>query len=409
MARPSIPDNNAVLRTIIRTNYEFVGNNAAMTKGASTPTTSSKTLPNEKHFIPDRKVTQTNFARVEEPPPFNIDDVRNAIPKECFERSLPLSVYYFLRDFVIIGCFFYIANHVWNADLPFATKAAFYALYMFAQGTMFWANFVIGHDCGHGSFSDSNSINYFFGHISHTFILVPFHSWRITHHHHHMNTGSVENDHTFVAPVETEYRKFTGIHRFIRFTTFWLLGWPLYLTNGMHPVYASHFDPTNNQLFPTAADKRNVRETLVWYVAFLALLTTVAIKTSVSYLGYMYFGPWAVFCAWISIVTHLHHTHPEVPWYQGSAWWYLRGALSSVDRSYGAIIDHVHHNIGTHVVHHIFHKIPHYNLVKATEAVKPLLGKYHRKDHTSIFVSLFNNWKYCRYVPDGASVAYLTQ
>lgn len=31
-------------------------------------------------------------------------------------------------------------------------------LYWVAQGTMFWAIFVLGHDCGHGSFSDSRQV-----------------------------------------------------------------------------------------------------------------------------------------------------------------------------------------------------------------------------------------------------------
>ena len=29
----------------------------------------------------------------------------------------------------------------------------------------------------------------------------------------------------------------------------------------------------------------------------------------------------------------------------------------------------VHHDIGTHVVHHLFPQIPHYNLCEATDAV----------------------------------------
>jgi hypothetical protein len=50
-------------------------------------------------------------------------------------------------------------------------------LYWTAQGTMFWALFVLGHDCGHGSFSNNSNLNSVVGHILHSSILVPYHGW----------------------------------------------------------------------------------------------------------------------------------------------------------------------------------------------------------------------------------------
>ena len=45
-------------------------------------------------------------------------------------------------------------------------------------------------------------------------------------------------------------------------------------------------------------------------------------------------------------------------------WSYLRGGLTTLDRDYG-LINNIHHDIGTHVVHHLFPQIPHYHLVEA--------------------------------------------
>lgn len=60
----------------------------------------------------------------------------------------------------------------------------------------------------------------------------------------------------------------------------------------------------------------------------------------------------------------------------------MRGGLSTIDRDYG-IFNNIHHDIGTHVVHHLFPQIPHYNLIEATEKVKPVLGPYYREPEPS--------------------------
>ena len=54
----------------------------------------------------------------------------------------------------------------------------------------------------------------------------------------------------------------------------------------------------------------------------------------------------------------------DVPWYADSEWNNVKGQLSTVDRHYG----HVHsilHSIGTHQIHHLFTKVPHYHLGKS--------------------------------------------
>ena len=64
---------------------------------------------------------------------------------------------------------------------------------------------------------------------------------------------------------------------------------------------------------------------------------------------------------WLDVVTYLHHHGPsdkeeEVPWYRGGEWSYFRGGLSTIDRDYG-IFNKLHHDIGTHVVHHLFPQV----------------------------------------------------
>jgi omega-6 fatty acid desaturase / acyl-lipid omega-6 desaturase (Delta-12 desaturase) len=76
----------------------------------------------------------------------------------------------------------------------------------------------------------------------------------------------------------------------------------------------------------------------------------------------------------------------------------LRGALSTIDRDYG-FFNYLHHHIGdTHIAHHLFSSMPHYHAQEATEAIKPLLGKYYNLDTTSIMSALWQAMHYCRYV-----------
>ncbi|XP_022891947.1 acyl-lipid omega-3 desaturase (cytochrome b5), endoplasmic reticulum-like [Olea europaea var. sylvestris] len=77
-------------------------------------------------------------------------------------------------------------------------KLDFCPVYWFAQGTIFWAIFVIGHDCGHGSFSENLNLNNIVGHILHSSILVTYHGWIISLRTHHQNHGHVDNDESWV-------------------------------------------------------------------------------------------------------------------------------------------------------------------------------------------------------------------
>uniref|UniRef100_A0A8I6WQ98 Fatty acid desaturase N-terminal domain-containing protein n=1 Tax=Hordeum vulgare subsp. vulgare TaxID=112509 RepID=A0A8I6WQ98_HORVV len=103
------------------------------------------------------------------PPPFRIGDVRAAVPAHCWRKSPLRSLSYVARDVPIVAALAVVA---W-----WLNSWAVWPLYSAAQGTMFWALFVLRHDCGHGSFSDSLTLNSVVGHLMHTFILVPYNGW----------------------------------------------------------------------------------------------------------------------------------------------------------------------------------------------------------------------------------------
>ncbi len=70
------------------------------------------------------------------------------------------------------------------------------------------------------------------------------------------------------------------------------------------------------------------------------------------------------------MITYLQHTHPNLPHYDDKEWDWLRGAMATVDRSYG-FLDHIFHHIAdTHVAHHLFSYMPHYHAQEATAAIR---------------------------------------
>lgn len=104
----------------------------------------------------------------------------------------------------------------------------------------------------------------------------------------------------------------------------------------------------------------------------------------------------------IVLITYLHHTSPDLPKFSAETWTYLRGALSTVDRDPGFVLRHLmHHIIDLHVIHHLFPRIPHYRAQEATDAVRPLLGKYYRSDNSSYYGALYRNFRDCQWVEPG--------
>ena len=326
--------------------------------------------------------------------PFTLQDIRAAIPPHCFEPSAWRSLSYFFLDIGIIAGLYAIAYQI--------DALWFWPIFWLAQGTMFWALFVVGHDCGHRSFSKYKWLNDLIGHLSHTPILVPFHGWRISHRTHHANTGNIDTDESWYPPTETQYREMPKDVKFVRYYLT-LLAYPIYLFKRSPGRKGSHFLPSSPLFKPS--EKWDVITSTVLWGAMIAFLAALTYTNGWLFLVKYYLGPYIVFIVWLDVVTLLHHTVPSIPWYPNDNWYFLKGALSTIDHDYG-FINPIHHNIGTHVAHHIFLGMPHYHLLTATEAIKPVLGEYYRKSSDPIWKSLWTALRDCRYVPDHGEKVY---
>lgn len=350
----------------------------------------------------DLKEAEANYVPVERIP--TLAEIKARIPAHCFRPSLSRSVYYVLRDFAYLSALYYGAYLTYGTSLHYAYLPVFW----FFTGFFMWALFVLGHDCGHGSFSRYKRVNSFFGHILHSLILVPFHSWRISHRKHHKNTGNYEKDEIFYPMPESEYEGVNSIARYIYKELYFLgpFAYVVYLSKGYGNAMknGSHFSP-RSELFT-----KDERTLIVTSLSCWSLMASFLLACGFQF-GWLnlciYYGvPFLIYSTWLLVVTFLHHTEPGTRWYNTKNWTYVRGNLESVDRVY-FWLEHFHHDIGTHVVHHLFPAIPHYHLREANAAVKPFLGQLHKVEKMDPIRQLpgsLRSWQASHVIPDSTDL-----
>ena len=184
----------------------------------------------------------------------------------------------------------------------------------------------------------------------------------------------------------------------------------------------SHFEP-GSALFEEEAEDESADEKLrakrraqrswevfVSNVGFFAAVAAIAFSCKVwgGLAVAAYYGvPYLVVNLLLVLITFLQHTDPKVAHYRGAEFNWLRGAVSTIDRSFGWLLDEVlHHIADTHVVHHLFHEVPFYHAVEATLAVKAKLGKYYLSDHTPIPAAVYKAFATCKFVEDKGGVVH---
>ncbi|XP_074301788.1 delta(12)-fatty-acid desaturase FAD2-like [Silene latifolia] len=342
-----------------------------------------------------------------EKPPFTLSDIKKAIPPHCFKRSILRSFSYVFYDFTLAYLLYYLAtNYISHFPKPISYWA--WPIYGFLQGCVLTGVWVIAHECGHHAFSDYQWLDDMVGLVLHSFLLVPYFSWKYSHRRHHSNTGSIEKDEVFVPKSKDEIQWFFKYlsnppGRFLTLFVTLTLGWPLYLlfnvSGRKYDRFACHYDPYS----PIYSN----RERLQIFISDVGVLTVfyglyrLAMAHGLGWVLRIYGVPLLIVNGFLVLITFLQHTHVSLPHYDSSEWDWLRGALATVDRDYG-MLNKVFHNItDTHVAHHLFSTMPHYHAMEATNAIKPVLGKYYYFDGTSVFKAMWRETKECVYVaPD---------
>eukprot|EP00038_Savillea_parva_P002561 m.115450 g.115450 ORF g.115450 m.115450 type:complete len:410 (+) comp10878_c0_seq1:474-1703(+) len=321
-----------------------------------------------------------------------IKRIKDAIPAEAFEKSLLWSMWYLVFDYACIGASMYglytlKSSGVYD-ELPLAAQCAATLLHWGIAGFFMWCIFVVGHDCGHGTFSDYEWLNDILGHVCHGSIMVPYWPWRLSHKRHHMYHNHVDKDysHSWVTPErmadpESTTARFSERNPWIM-PLVPFVGWPLYLLgmpDGSHWIPLPGVPFKRNRLW----ESTSVNEMVKCIVSTAVVVAWVGglyayVSQDAWTLFQFYFAPVLVFGWWIVCVTYLQHHSPDSVVYGDDNWKFTLAAFETVDRKFGYGIDRLHHHITDgHVVHHLFFtKIPHYNLPIATKALVNYLKEH---------------------------------
>jgi omega-6 fatty acid desaturase (delta-12 desaturase) len=238
---------------------------------------------------------------------------------------------------------------------------------------------IIGHDAIHRSFTASRWLNRFIGTAAFLPALHPYGRWE--HHHnrvHHRYTAQIGVDNAYSPMTVEQYRAASNMRRlYYRFMRS-LAGQPFFY---MVEIWLPQmFMPTwrEAQTFRNQ-DWLDLAIVYAWLIAFVAGLTALSLSFSTSSFGVAFgdsllFGfviPFLVWNLFISFVTIVQHTSPNVRWVMptGRPSTHEQKLRGTVHLRFPEAVDWFFHRVMQHIAHHVNPMVPLYTIKGAEKEV----------------------------------------
>lgn len=284
----------------------------------------------------------------------SLSKIIRKIPKHCFTKNPAKAYGYLGRDLVLLVGLGYaiIALHSWWAA----------PILSVLLGCVLTGLFVIGHDAGHGSFSNSAPVNRFVGHLTSAPVLWPYDVWRLSHDHHHRWTHHIEREIAWRPLTLAEYAALAPwkqtFYRLSRTSGF-------FLASALYQYL--YVKDAKNGVFFDAKDAGKLQYSLRLTLCMGALYFAASWWLGGFYgVLFLFAIPQLVYQFWLSTFTLFHHTSPKNQLLAADEWSPERAQLTlSVQVHYPAWIDWLTHDISWHVPHHVSIGVPHYHLREA--------------------------------------------
>jgi omega-6 fatty acid desaturase (delta-12 desaturase) len=294
--------------------------------------------------------------------------VRQVIPAVCFKRSALQTFGWYAFDLALyLGLMYGVfASEAWWARLAFGVGAGCAVAFMFV-----WA-----HDAAHGALFQSEWAAELFGTA---FMLPSLNMYRLWSHGH----NRVHHGFTSYSPVDWIWRPLTPAE----YAAKPLWGRLVYRMERSPWTCALHY--LLRVWWPGMVmyrPDRKSRERLGYAVNKLVTLAFVLVMSALAWrFGGGAIGvlaavvvPFVVFNYFIALFVYLHHTHPEVPFFDQRAEW-----SNTIGQVYCSIVwrcsrlsELLIHNIMIHVPHHVEPRIPFYRLKRAYAELQREYGPY---------------------------------
>lgn len=303
-----------------------------------------------------------------------LTDLRASMPKDLFQPRAARSWLELLRVLALAAvCLFLISRVLAEPSEPSPARWAALGLLWCVYGLVLVGLFVIGHDCGHLSFSKSRWVNAWVGYLVMSPLINGFHTWRVTHNHHHAYTQLRGQEVDWAAHLRTRSEldalswrdaPLVRLGYALPFGVFLWIGWNTLRRGAMV-----------RQLIGDEQFERERRPLLVGNLV-MGLCLFALCGGLVATVGWWGFFAYHGIPAWIAgtfgafIIAVGHARHDGLVFEEGE-WDPVRGQLSSTyNVRFPRLVEWIICDINIHIPHHVSVRIPWYNLRAAGEALR---------------------------------------
>lgn len=312
---------------------------------------------------------------------------RTFIPDDCYTRSQSKTVFWYCFDSMLF---------LFGLSLVFLSpRVEFQLIGGLVAGIATAMMFVWAHDAAHGALFNGSKIAEVMGTIAMLPSLNIYRMWSYGH-------NKVHHGFTSFSPIDWIWRPLTAKE----YQSLSLFQKSLYRVERCFFTCAFHylrriwweqmlcFNPGKNK--QECHYFRNGKLIVLFYGLMMSVLAYFFAGGLMGIVAAVLL-PFIVFNYFIAMIVYLHHTHPEVPFFDLKTEW-----SHSVGALYCSTIIHCSklfrvllHNIMIHIPHHLDPRIPFYNLPQAHKALKEKYGEFFHEYHFK-WSYVFSIFKQCK-------------